>query len=98
MPLMPSFQITTKAPNASTMPNTAKTSAPAKVASAGSSSRMPERTISTESTVAASAKKAQRRAQMASREVGSSANLRRAMALSGAHECPLVPDACSGIG
>ena len=70
MPLMPSFQITMKAPNASTMPITANTSAPAKVASAGTSSRMPERTISTDSTVAASAKKAQRRAQMASRDVG----------------------------
>ena len=79
MPLMPSFQITMKAPNASTMPITANTSAPAKVASAGTSSRMPERTISTDSTVAASAKNAQRRAQMASRDVGSSANRRRAM-------------------
>ena len=79
MPRMPSFQITMKAPNASTMPITANTSAPAKVASAGSISRMPERTIRIDSTVAASAKKAQRRAQMASRDVGSSANRRRAM-------------------
>ena len=73
MPLMPSFQTTMKAPNASTMPITANTSAPAKVASAGSISRMPERTIRIDSTVAISAKKAQRRAQMASRDVGSSA-------------------------
>src|SRR3954471_20616258 len=82
MPRLPSFQITMKAPNASTMPITANTSAPAKVASAGSISRMPERTIRIDSTVAASAKNAQRRAQMASRDVGSSANLRRAMLLS----------------
>ncbi len=79
MPSMPSFQITMKAPNASTMPNTANTSAPAKVASAGTSSRMPERTIRIDSTVAASAKNAQRRAQMASRDVGSSAKRRRIM-------------------
>jgi hypothetical protein len=79
MPRLPSFQITMKAPNASTMPITANTSAPAKVARAGSISRMPERTIRIDSTVAASEKKAQRRAQMASRDVGSSANLRRAM-------------------
>ena len=51
----------------------------AKVASAGTISRMPERTINIDSTVAASEKRAQRRAQMASRDVGSSANRRRAM-------------------
>ena len=52
MPRLPSFQITMKAPNASTMPITANTSAPAKVASAGTISRMPERTINIDSTSA----------------------------------------------
>ncbi len=61
IPRLPSFQITMKAPNASTMPITANTSAPAKVAIAGTISRMPERTIRIDSTVAASAKKAQRK-------------------------------------
>src|ERR1051326_2895163 len=82
MPSMPSFHTTMKAPKASTMPSTANTSAPPTVASAGIGSRMPDRTIRIDRMVAASEKKAQRRAQMASREVGSEAMRRRAMALS----------------
>src|SRR5215218_4302290 len=68
-----------KAPKASTMPSTANVSAPPKVASAGIGSRIPDRTIRIDRMVAVSAKKAQRRAQMASRDVGSSAMRRRAM-------------------
>ena len=52
------------------MPNTANTSAPPKVASAGRISSSPERTMTIAISVATSEKNAQRRAQTASREVG----------------------------
>src|ERR1041385_5502974 len=81
MPSMPSFHTTMKAPKASTMPSTANISAPPNVASAGIGSRMPDRTIRIDRMVAASEKKAQRRAQMASREVGSGAMRGGAMGL-----------------
>ena len=71
MPPSPSIQITTKAAKATSSAMTATPSAPAKVASAGWISSRPERTMMTASKEATNANPAMRRAQIASREVGS---------------------------
>jgi hypothetical protein len=71
MPARPSIQITTKAANARRSATTAMPSAPAKVASAGQISSRPDRTMRIARMEATRAKPAMRRAQMASREVGS---------------------------
>ena len=61
------------------MPNTANTSAPPNVASAGRISSSPVRTMMIAISVATSEKNAQRRAHTASREVCASARRRRAI-------------------
>src|SRR6266508_592241 len=71
-PSRPSRQITTKAAIANRIASTASTSAPPKVASAGTISSSPERTMMIDSTDATKANTASRRAQTASRETGSS--------------------------
>src|SRR5271168_863596 len=78
-PLTPSNQIAMPAPSASRIATTASASAPASVDSAGTISSAPERTMMTATNVAASEKYATRRAQMASRDTGSSAIRRRAI-------------------
>ena len=69
MPMLPSFQIDTKAAKASTSASTASTSAAPKVASAGLISSTPECTMMIDRNAAASENSARRRAQIASREV-----------------------------
>src|SRR5262249_1256858 len=60
--------------------NIANTSAPPNVASDGTNSRRPDRTMTMTITVATSAKNAQRRAQMARRDIGWMARRRRTIA------------------
>ena len=76
-PPSPSRQITMNAREASSIAIAARMNAPPKAASEGMISRKPERTITMPSSSTATAKPATRRAQMASREVGS-AWMRRA--------------------
>src|ERR1700731_4385989 len=73
--------MTIAAPMASRIATTASTSAPASVDKAGTISSAPERTMMTAIKVAASENSATRRAQMASRDGGSSIVRRRAIAL-----------------
>ncbi len=79
MPASPSIQITTSAASASRSAMPAIASAPANVAMAGLISSRPERTMITARNEATKAKTAVRRAQMASRDVGSSWIYRRPM-------------------
>ena len=78
IPRKPWRQITTKAPNPSTIATSAKNSDPAKVAIAGTGSRKPRLTITMTSRTTAIANSASRRDHMASFDTGSSATRRRA--------------------
>src|SRR4029077_13212140 len=73
-PPMPCRQMTIPAAKASKIAMQARTSAPARVESAGTISSAPERTMITAMKVAASENTAMRRAQTASRETGASLN------------------------
>src|SRR5215216_7720973 len=82
-PFRPSRQMTINAPTANSMAITAMPTAPPNFARPGTISMKSSRTTTIASNATASANSARRRAQMASRDVGSSAMRRRGMEILG---------------
>src|ERR1700674_4334783 len=94
-PRRPSLQMTTNAAKARTTAIAARHSAPPKVATAGMISRRSSQPMMMEMRATGSENSATRRAQTASRDIGSSAKRRRCIAIS-AHRADLLERRPSG--